>query len=126
MYGCQFCPCRPRKWPIHTYIHGSMPFQKGSTFSCMFTFAHADQGKTPGGAKMLKMGIHTYSHPYIHTFVLPIWFSTHPKLNVYVFITMQAEEIYIHTRKSTVFSETRNLHFHDRGHVFRQKRQKHI
>ena len=48
-----------RKWPIHTYIHGSMPFQRGSIFSCMFTFAHADQGKTPGGAKMLKMGIHT-------------------------------------------------------------------
>ena len=47
MSGCQFCRCRPRKWPIPTYIHGPMPFQRGSIFSCMFTFAHAGRWKTP-------------------------------------------------------------------------------
>ena len=45
MSGCQFCRCRPRKWPIPTYIHGPMPFQRGSIFPCMFTFAHAGRGK---------------------------------------------------------------------------------
>ena len=37
---------------------------------------------------------------------------------------MPAVEIYNQHGKSTVFSKTRNLHFHGRGHVFRRKRFK--
>ena len=44
MSGCPFCRCRPRKLPIQTYIHGPVPSQRGTIFSCMFSFAHAGRG----------------------------------------------------------------------------------
>ena len=44
-----------------------------------------------------------------------------PKLNVYVFITMQAEDIHIHTRNIDGFVETTKVSFLDQAHVFRQK-----
>ena len=71
------CPCRARKYDqngpyIHTYIHGPMPFQKGSIFPCMFTFAHAGRGTVAAALKTSLMCIHTYIHPDIQTFISSI------------------------------------------------------
>ena len=61
---------------------------------------------------------------YIQTYILLFCrsdFSRPQKLNMYVFITMQAEEIHIHTRKIDGFVEHPKVNFLDRAHVLDEK-----
>ena len=72
-----------------------------------------------------KTNIHTYIQTNILSFS-QLRFCDTSKLKSYVCLPMQAVEIYNQHGKSTVFSKTRNLHFHGQGYVFRRKPQKNV
>ena len=105
MYVClamQGEEIRP-KWAIHTYIHGSMPFRKGTIFPCMFTFAHAGHGNRAPGDKF-ELQEAARGPPNIHTYIQTnklttrqfgfcTGFYTTSKLEFHVCLPMPAEEI---------------------------------
>ena len=104
---------RPAWGKFHVYMYGCT-----LVFICVCLYV---------GLTMFneKTNIHTYIQTNILSFS-QLRFCDTSKLKSYVCLPMQAVEIYNQHGKSTVFSKTRNLHFHGQGYVFRRKPQKNV